>query len=146
MSLWPVWLIGALLLLAVEAHTQALYAVFIAAAFFAAAIADGLGAALWVQGVVVAVVGLGGIAGIRRPVARRFQRTHGVLAIPGVYGGFVGQKALVLDEVGDEHHPGHAQLAGQSYLAITEGAPLAANTEVIVAAVRGTTLIVRRHR
>jgi membrane-bound ClpP family serine protease len=56
----------------------------------------------------------------------------------------VGQAALTVDEVGDEHHPGHALLAGERWLAVSEnGLTLAPQSPVTVAAVRGTTLVVR---
>jgi membrane protein implicated in regulation of membrane protease activity len=46
--------------------------------------------------------------------------------------------------VGDEHHPGHAMLAGERWLAVTDsGTALGPDTPVTVAAVRGTTLVVR---
>ena len=61
----------------------------------------------------------------------------------GVHGGLVGQEALTLDEVGDEHHPGHVQLASERWLAVTDSTqPLGADVAVTVAAVRGTTLLV----
>ena len=36
-----------------------------------------------------------------------------------VYGGFVGERALATDPIGDELHPGHVRLAGESWLAIS---------------------------
>jgi membrane-bound ClpP family serine protease len=56
----------------------------------------------------------------------------------------IGQTALTVDEVGDEHHPGHALLAGERWLAIAEnGLSLPPQSTVTIAAVRGTTLVVR---
>jgi membrane-bound ClpP family serine protease len=63
--------------------------------------------------------------------------------LPGVQG-LVGQQAITVDVVGDELHPGHALLAGERWLAVTDsGQPLPADIPVTVAAVRGTTLVVR---
>jgi len=59
-------------------------------------------------------------------------------------GGLVGQRAVTADVVGDEHHPGHAILGNERWLAVTDSEePLPSHTEVVVAAVRGTTLLVR---
>jgi membrane protein implicated in regulation of membrane protease activity len=144
MTIWPIWLAAGLLLLALEVHHQAFFAVFAAAACFAATVVDLAGGSLWVQSLVFAGVGFGGVGAVRPIVVRKFQHSDQQLKLPGVYGGFVGQHALALDEIGDQHHPGHVQLAGQSWLAITDsGAPLAAHTPLVVAGVRGSTLVVR---
>jgi hypothetical protein len=61
----------------------------------------------------------------------------------GVHGGLVGQTAVTLDRVGDEHAVGHVRLAGERWLAISgEGRPIDAGREVTVSAVMGTTLVV----
>ncbi len=141
---WPLWLVAGLALLMLEVHQQAFFALFVSAASFAAAIADAAGGNLWVQGITFAVVGFGGLALVRRPIAAYFARRQTHLTVPGVYGGFVGQSALAIDVIGDEHHPGHAQLGSDTFLAITDAvAPLAAQTRLIVTAVHGTTLLVR---
>jgi membrane protein implicated in regulation of membrane protease activity len=63
---------------------------------------------------------------------------------PGLAGGLVGARAVTVDAVGDERHPGHATLGNERWLAITDSPePLAPDTPVVVAAVRGTTLLVR---
>ena len=61
----------------------------------------------------------------------------------GVHGALVGEEVLTLDVVGDAHHPGHVRLAGERWLAFS-GAdrPIPAGTDVLVTAVRGTTLAV----
>ncbi|HEV3227549.1 MAG TPA: NfeD family protein, partial [Acidimicrobiales bacterium] len=58
----------------------------------------------------------------------------------GVHGGLVGQEAVTLDEVGDQHHLGHIRLAGERWLATTSGPNIDAGRSVFVTAVRGTTL------
>jgi membrane protein implicated in regulation of membrane protease activity len=61
-----------------------------------------------------------------------------------VHGGFVGQRALPLDEIGDELHPGHVRLAGETWLAVSEShQTIPAGTPVEVISVRGTTMVVR---
>ena len=49
-----------------------------------------------------------------------------------------------LDEIGDELHPGHVRLAGETWLAFSDDhQPIPTGAPVIVTAVRGTTLAVR---
>ena len=145
MEWWIFWLVAAILLAAGEIHTQAFYLLF--------------------RG--------GGRRGRRRPRGRRSPssrrcspglwppweecsrcdppssgRWEGRLAapyrFPGLAGGLVGAHAVTVDTVGDEHHPGHALLGNERWLAITDAAePLPSETPVVVAAVRGTTLLAR---
>jgi membrane protein implicated in regulation of membrane protease activity len=137
------WLVVGVVLLGVEALTLAVFAVFVALGMFAAAVASGLGAPAWVQ--VVAFVGVAGLGVLlARPALLRTLRRHNErMILPGVQG-LVGQQAVTVDVVGDTHHPGHAMLAGERWLAITDAAqPLDPDVTVTVAAVQGTTLLVR---
>jgi membrane-bound ClpP family serine protease len=60
----------------------------------------------------------------------------------GVHGGIVGQNALTLDVVGDEHHVGHALLAGEKWLATSgSGRPIPPHTTATITAISGTTLV-----
>lgn len=142
--LWIVWLVAGLVLLAVEAHTAAFYALFLALGAFAAAIVSGVGLPVWVDAVVFAGVATGTTLAIRPALKSTFDRHQGpALVLPGGSGSLVGQRALTLDEVGDEHHPGHARLAGERWLAVTEEpGGLKKDTQVMVVEVRGTTLVV----
>jgi membrane protein implicated in regulation of membrane protease activity len=142
--LWVAWLVAGLLLLAIEAHTVAFYALFLALGAFAASIVSGVGLPLWVDAAVFAGVA-GGSTLLIRPVLKATYDRHQAprLVLPGGSDSLVGQRALTLDEVGDEHHPGHARLAGERWLAVTEEpGGLARDTQVMVVEVRGTTLIV----
>ena len=119
-----VWVVAAAVLLGIEIFATAFYAVFIAA---------GLIGGVSVLGVVVA----------RPPLVRLMERRRPEVSLPGVQN-IVGQRAMTVDEVGDEHHPGHAVLAGERWLAISEdGTPLPPDLAVTIAEVRGTTLVVR---
>ena len=140
-----IWIVGGLALLAVELHTVAFYAVFVALGCFAAGLlALFLPDAILVQAVLAAIVSIVGLVAIRPFASRTFLHGSGGVVSRGVHGGLVGQEALTLDTVGDEHHPGHVQLASERWLAVTDsGQPLGADTAVTVAAVRGTTLLVR---
>ena len=140
-----IWIVGGLALLAVELHTVAFYAVFIALGCFAGGLlALFVPDAILVQAVLAAIVSIVGLVAIRPFASRTFLHGSGGVVSRGVHGGLVGQEALTLDTVGDEHHPGHVQLASERWLAVTDsGLPLGADTAVTVAAVRGTTLLVR---
>lgn len=139
------WLALALLLLAAEAYTTAFYAVFIALGALGGAIAAGVGADTLTQMSVAAAVALIG-AFLARPALMKFVEARRSTAAPAVFPGvqdIVGQGAVTTEPVGDKHHPGHALLANERWLAITEGVPLDADVAVTVVAVRGTTLVVR---
>jgi membrane-bound ClpP family serine protease len=89
------------------------------------------------------VVGLAGILLARPPLLRALRLRRGDITLPGVQN-LVGQQAVTVDLVGDEHHPGHAMLAGERWLAFTDlEQPLQPDVPVTITAVRGTTLLVR---
>lgn len=141
-----VWVVAGLALLAVELHTVAFYAVFLAVGSFAAAILLVIlpDSPIWAQAVVAAIAALAGVVAIRPWMSRAILQHRGGLVSRGVHGGLVGQEALTLDTIGDEHHPGHVLLASERWLAVTDaGEALSADQAVGVAAVRGTTLLVR---
>ena len=94
-----------------------------------------------VAAVVVAVVG---IVAVRPLVQPAFEPIAPAATVrPGVHGGLVGQEALTLDVVGDDHRLGHVRLAGERWLAVSGlGRPIPAGTRVLVTAVEGTTLVV----
>ena len=143
-GLWVAMTVGFIL---VEVHTLAFYALFVAIGAATAAVADLLGADLWLQGILFVAVCVTGWALVRPLLRSRFDRTTPVAKFLGIQGsadGLVGQRAITLDTVGDEHHPGHLLFAGDRWLAVSESDPLPAQVPVVVVAVRGTTLLVRR--
>jgi len=137
------YILVAVVLLGIEAFTLAFFAVFVAVGLVAAALVAAVGAPLWGQLVTLSAVSVTGLVVARPPLARAMMRARGAITLPGIQD-LIGQTALTVDEVGDEHHPGHAILAGERWLAIAEnGLPLPPHSAVTVAAVRGTTLVVR---
>ncbi|MFN2582410.1 MAG: NfeD family protein [Candidatus Dormibacteria bacterium] len=144
MWFWVAWLVVGLLLVALEVHSQAFFAIFLAVGAFAATIVTAVGVPIWLSAVVFAGVSLGGTLFIRPGLKRLSDRHMGPrLALPGSSDGLVGSRALTVDAVGDEHHPGHARLAGEKWLAVTEEpGGVAPDTQVMVVDVRGTTLVV----
>jgi membrane protein implicated in regulation of membrane protease activity len=139
------YILTAVLLLGIEAVTVAFFAVFVAVGLLAAALVAAVGAPAWAQLVTLSAVTVAGLVGARPPIARAMMRSRTAVHLPGVMD-LVGQTALTVDDVGDEHHPGHAMLAGERWLAIAEnGLPLPPQSTVTITAVRGTTLVVRPH-
>jgi membrane protein implicated in regulation of membrane protease activity len=140
------WIALTVAFVLLEVHTQAFYALFVALGAAAAAAAALLTGNLWLQGALFAFVTLGGWALVRPALRSRFEHSVPVSKFRGIAGsadGLVGQPAITLDTVGDEHHPGHALFAGDRWLAITDTVdPLPAQVAVLVVAVRGTTLLV----
>ncbi len=137
------WLVAGVLLLGVEVLTVVFFSLFVALGAFGACIASALGADTWLQVVVFVGVSLVGILIGRPPLMRAVNDRRHDTSLPGVQG-LVGQHAVTVDVVGDEMHPGHALLAGERWLAVTDaGVPLQPDVPVTVAAVRGTTLVVR---
>ena len=138
------WVLLGAVLLGVELHHWAFFAMFGAlGSFAAAAVAVALPHQLLVQVLVFLVLTGVGIAAVRPYVSRAFDRRRGGHVARGVHGGIVGQHVLTLDEIGDLHHPGHVRLAGERWLAVSHGEPIAPGCPVLVTAVVGTTLTVQ---
>jgi membrane protein implicated in regulation of membrane protease activity len=138
------WLVLGVVLVAIELHHFAFYALFGALGAFAAAlVAVFLPSAIAVQALVVVGAALVGILAVRPHVSEALHRRHDTSTARGVHGSLVGETVLTLDVVGDARHPGHVRLAGERWLA-TSGAdtPIPAGTAVWVTAVEGTTLVV----
>jgi membrane protein implicated in regulation of membrane protease activity len=122
---------------------MAFYALFGAVGALAAAvIAAFLPDAILLQGLVAVVLTVLGVVVARPFVSRTFHQHHGGQVTRGVHGGLVGQEAVTLDVVGDDHSIGHVRLAGERWLAVSGGTNIPAGTPVLVTALRGTTLIV----
>ena len=139
-----VWIAVGVVLIAVELHHMAFYALFAALGCFAAAVvsvvAPGAVAAQVATGGVVAAAG---IVLVRSRVSAAFAHRHEGVRVRGVHGGLVGQEVLTLDLVGGSDEVGHVRLAGERWRAVSgSDAPIPAGTKVLVTAVQGTTLTV----
>ena len=145
MPTYVFWFVPALALLVVELHSSTFYAIFLAAGAFAAGVLAFFvpDSQVWIQAALALVVAMGGVVIVRPWLSPRLRRRGEPPLTPGVHGGFVGQTALALDAIGDQLHPGHVRLAGETWMAFSDGRPIADGDPVIVTAVRGTTLAVR---
>jgi membrane protein implicated in regulation of membrane protease activity len=145
--MFVLWLALTVAFVYLEVHTQAFYALFVAVGAAGAALTDLAAGSLWLQGLIFAILTLAGLSLVRPVLLTRFQRSMPIVKFRGIQAsadGLVGQPAITVDTVGDEHHPGHALFAGERWLAVTDTLqPLPAQVPVVVVAVRGTTLLVR---
>jgi inner membrane protein len=146
MSVYAVWFVAALALLVLELASTTFFSIFLAIGAFAAGLLAFFvpDSAIWIQAVVAIAVAMAGVVVGRPLLSRRLRRKGEPPLTPGVHGGFVGQRALALDDIGEELHPGHVKLAGETWLAFSDDhQPIPTGAPVIVTAVRGTTLVVR---
>jgi membrane protein implicated in regulation of membrane protease activity len=144
--IYILWFIFGVLLLLAELHTAAFYPIFLAVGAFVAGVLALLvpDSPLWLQAIVALIVAVVGVILVRPRLADHYLRRSADAASRGVHGGFVGERALATDLIGDELHPGHVRLAGESWLAISaDGSEIDGDAPVIVTDVRGTTLVVR---
>lgn len=136
------WLFFAITMVAIEVVTTAFFAIFIAIGGVAAMAYAFTSDNVWWQIAIFAIVSLGGAVLARPTLVRLFESKTPTPRLPGTQQ-LVGQRAIAVDEVGDEHHAGHVRIGGENWLAVGDGAtPIVKDTEVIVVAVRGTTLLV----
>ena len=146
MPLYTLWAAATLALLVLELASTTFFAIFLAAGtavagLFAFLVPD---SPWWAQAILAIVVAMAGVILVRPYVSRRLHHGNERPLTPGVHGGFVGQRALPLDDIGDELHPGHVRLAGETWLAVSDAhQTIPAGTPVEVIAVRGTTMVVR---
>ena len=144
MTVVVAWLLIGGLLLLLEMHHWAFYALFGAiGAFGAAVVALIAPTAIAAQAGVGAGVAIAGVVAVRPFVSKALDARRTGHVIRGVHGGLVGLEAVTLDEVGDAHRSGHVRLTGERWLAISGGGqPIPPDSTVVVTAVRGTTLVV----
>jgi membrane protein implicated in regulation of membrane protease activity len=138
------WVLVGVLLVLVELHNVAFFALFAAIGAFAAALVAAVApGAIVVQAGVAIGVTVAGVVAVRPFVSQAFAARRGGHVVRGVHGGIVGHEAVTLDDVGDAHRGGHVRLTGERWLAISgSGQLIRPDTTVIVTAVRGTTLVV----
>lgn len=139
-----VWIAVGVVLIAVELHHLAFYALFAAVGCFAGAVVAAVAPdALAAQVVVAVLVAAAGIAFVRRRVSAAVTQRYEGAQVRGVHGGLVGQEVLTLDLVGGLSRIGHVELAGERWRAQSgSDTPIPAGTTVVVTAVQGTTLVV----
>jgi membrane protein implicated in regulation of membrane protease activity len=139
-----VWIVIAVVLVAVEMHHLAFFAMFGAAgSAAAAAVAVVAPSVVPLQiGVAAAVAGVGVVV-VRPYMSRAFAQRGPGVRIGGVHGGLIAARGVTLDEVKSDA-AGHVRILGEKWLAVAGyGEPIPPETAVVVTAVTGTTLTVR---
>jgi membrane protein implicated in regulation of membrane protease activity len=138
------WIAAGVVLLAVELHHYAFYALFAAVGCFAGAVVAVVApGAVAVQVIAAVLVAMAGIVLVRPRVSAGLAARRGGHRTRGVHGGLVGQEVVTLDVVGDLDAVGHVNLAGERWRAVSGAeVPLPAGTRVLITGVEGTTLIV----
>ena len=139
-----VWIVLAVVLIAVELHHLAFFAMFGAAGALAAAVVAWVAPSVIVLQIAVAIVVAGlGIGLVRPYVSRAFAVRGPGVRIGGVHGGLVAARGIAIDEVGGLN-TGHVRILGENWLAVSwDDEPIPPTTPVIVMGVNGTTLTVR---
>ena len=139
-----VWVLIGLVLIAVELHHLAFYAMFGAiGAIAAAAVAVIAPSTVLVQVIVCVAVAMVGLTAFRPFASRAFAHRGPGVRIGGVHGGLIGARGVTVDEVG-RNPRGHVKLLGEQWLAVAfDPEPIPPSTAVIVTKVAGTTLTVR---
>ncbi len=137
------WLAVAAILLAVELHHMAFFAMFGSVGCLAGALVASYAPRLYVAqfGFALVICALGIL--IARPyVSRAFARRHEGNIPRGVHGGIVGTSVVVLDSVTVEPG-GHVRLVGENWLAVSgDGTTFSTGDVAVVESVSGTTLTV----
>jgi membrane protein implicated in regulation of membrane protease activity len=138
------WIVAGLVLLAVELHNLAFYALFVGLGCFAgAAVAAVAPDAIVAQVAAAGLVSVAGMAVVRPRVRAAMSSPHDRPGGRGVHGGFVGHEVMTVDVVGGIGRTGHVELAGERWRALSGGdVALPAGTRVVITGVEGTTLIV----
>jgi membrane protein implicated in regulation of membrane protease activity len=139
-----VWIVLCVVLVGVELHHLAFFAMFGAVGAAAAAgVAVAAPSAVVPQVVVAVGVATAGVVLVRPHMSHAFHRRGPGTAIRGVHGGLIGARGLTIDEVRVDAS-GHVRLLGETWLAVTaDGSLIPPSTAVIVTNVVGTTLTVR---
>jgi len=136
------WLAVALAFGVGEVLTLAFYAVFVVVAALAAAAAAQMGLGLEGQVIVFAVVCVLGVVAARPPLMHYLRSRQGPLVVSGAES-MIGDEAPVVDDILDAHHPGHVQLHGENWPALSEnGKPIHKGSTVRVTGLKQATLLV----
>jgi membrane protein implicated in regulation of membrane protease activity len=117
MSAW-LWLVVAVVFVVIEITNLAFFALFAAAGALGAAVASAVGGPALLQVVVFAVVAIGGVLALRRPLLTAFGHRRGGALKSGV-AALVGQKATVVDRVERSDVAGRVHARGEDWPAIT---------------------------
>lgn len=138
------WIVVALAFAVAEVASLAFFAAFFALAAVGGAIAAALGGDFLVQGLVVFVISVLGIALARPPLLRYLQRRRAGTTVSGAQE-MVGKTGIVIQRIagGGDHERGHVRILGESWLAASaDGSAVEPGSTVQVVDIRRATLVV----
>ncbi len=137
-----VWLAVALAFGVAEMLTLAFYGVFLVVGALAAGAAAVVGVPPVGQVIVFCLVSVVGVVAARPPLMRYLKRGHPGEVKSGAQA-MIGLEALVVDEIGGAHDPGHVRVAGENWPAISaDGNRIAEGSTVRINSLRQATLVV----
>jgi membrane protein implicated in regulation of membrane protease activity len=117
MSAW-LWLLVAVVFVVIEVTNLAFFALFAAAGALAGALVSVLGGPAFLQVIAFAVVAIGGLVVLRRPLLRTVGH-HRPGALKSGVAALVGQQATVVDRVDSAEVAGRVHARGEDWSAIT---------------------------
>ncbi len=134
------WVAAAAILLAIELHHVAFFALFASLGCVGGALVAAVRPQLYVGQFAVALVLCALGIWLARPyVSQAFARRHEGNVPRGVHGAFIGSQAVVIDSVTSEPG-GHIRFVGENYLALSSDHTVHATGDVVrITAVAGTT-------
>ncbi len=136
------WVVVAIVFAVAEVLTVALFALFVTVAALGAAVAAALGADLRGQGIVFLALALLGLLLARPPLMRYLHRRQAPAQLAGAQE-MIGRTGLVTEPIRGDHRPGHVEIMGESWPAISvDGEPVKAGQQVRVVEIRRATLVV----
>ncbi len=141
-AMWFFWLIVALVCIALEFHSAAFVAVFMAVSSIVTLILSILGVPMWAQFLVWVVLSAVLVLTLRPYALRRFRHGHHAHElVEPTRSTMTGRVGVVEVEVGDASEPGRVKVEGESWKAVTTAAhSLKAGTRIVVDKVQSTTL------
>ena len=138
MNVWLLWILAAVVCGIIEVMSVSFVFLMFAIGALAAGVAAALGASVFVQVIVFAVVSLALLALLRPFLKGRIDRSGGYVRTNT--DALIGKTAYVTEAVGERH--GRVQFSGGEWSARTEGEELAVGTQVSVDRIDGATAVV----
>ena len=138
MNVWLLWILAAVVCGIIEVMSVSFVFLMFAIGALAAGVAAALGASVFVQVIVFAVVSLALLALLRPFLKGRIDRSGG--SVRTNTDALIGKTAYVTEAVGERH--GRVQFSGGEWSARTEGEELAVGTQVSVDRIDGATAVV----
>lgn len=138
MNVWLLWILAAVVCGIIEVMSVSFVFLMFAIGALAAGVAAALGASVFVQVIVFAVVSLALLALLRPFLKGRIDRSGGYVRTNT--DALIGKTAYVTEAVGERH--GRIQFTGGEWSARTEGHELPVGAEVRVERIDGATAVV----